>query len=53
MMIAKETAKRIVEVLDTDCPIENKELRILCEMTIILAGLLDAKLAELGAEDED
>lgn len=56
MTIAKETAERIDKFIKTDdlvVPIERKKLFILGEIAIILAGLLDAKLAELGVEDED
>lgn len=55
MKIAKETAERIDRIIKTDdlevC-LERKKLFVLGEIALILAGLLDAKLAELGAEDE-
>lgn len=56
MMIAKETAERIEKIIktgDLSISIERKQVLILGEIAIILAGLLDAKLAELGVTDED
>jgi hypothetical protein len=50
--IAKETAERIQDVLSSDTSIEAKQTFALCEIAILLAGLLDTKLAELGVEDE-
>jgi uncharacterized membrane protein YiaA len=50
--IAKETAERIQDVLSSDVSIEAKQTFALFEIAILLAGLLDAKLAELGVEDE-
>ena len=52
MKIAKETAERIQDVLSSDVSIEAKQTFALFELTLLLAGLLDAKLAELGVEDE-
>lgn len=55
MKIAEETAERIDKIIKTDdlsVSIERKKLFVLGEIAVILAGLLDAKLAELGAEDE-
>lgn len=49
--IAKETSERIQDVLSSDASIEAKQVFALCEIAILLAGLLDAKLAELGVED--
>ncbi len=55
MKIAEETAERIDKIIKTDdlevC-LERKKLFVLGEIAVILAGLLDAKLSELGAEDE-
>lgn len=56
MKIAKETSERIVEIIKTDdlsASVERKKLFVLGEIAVILAGLLDAKLAELGVDDED
>ena len=57
MTIAKATIERIGEIMKTDdlsvC-LERKKLLVLGEIAVILAGLLDAKLAELGViPDED
>ena len=56
MKVAKETAERIDRIIKADdlsVSIERKKLFVLSEIAIILAGLFDAKLAELGVEDED
>lgn len=55
MNIAEETAERIDRIIKTDdlsVSVERKKALILGEIAIILAGLLDAKLAELGAKNE-
>lgn len=56
MTIAKATAERIDRIIKTDdlevC-LERKKLFVLGEIAVILAGLLDAKLAELGVDDEN
>lgn len=54
MKIAKETAERIDRIIktsDLEACIERKQLFVLGEIAVILAGLLDAKFAELGVED--
>ena len=56
MKITKETAERIDRIIKTDdlsVSVERKKVFVLSEIAIILAGLLDAKLAELGALGED
>lgn len=53
-MIAKETAERIDRIIKTDdlsVSVERKKVFVLGEIAVLLAGLLDAKLAELGVED--
>lgn len=55
MNIVKETAEIIDRVLKTDdlsVSIERKKLLVLCEIAVILAGLLDAKLGERSDEWE-
>ena len=55
-MIAKETAERIDRIIKADdlsVSVERKKVLVLGEIAILLAGLLDAKLAELGVTDED
>lgn len=54
MKIAKETANRILDVLGRDdCSVEEKKLFVLSEIAIILAGVLDVELAELGVDDDE
>ena len=54
--IAKETAERIDTIMETDdlevC-LERKKLYVLGEIAVMLAGLLDAKLEELGVTDDE
>ena len=55
MKIANETTERIDGIIETDdlsVSIERKKVLILGEIAIILAGLLDAKLAELGRSED-
>lgn len=52
--IAKETAERIDKIMKTDdleVSIERKQLFVLGEIAVLLAGMLDVKLTELGVED--
>lgn len=55
VMIAKETAERIDRIMkdDLNVSVERKKVLILGEIAVILAGLLDAKLAELGVDYEE
>lgn len=53
MKIAKETSERITRIMNTDdlqVSLERKKLFVLGEIAIILAGLLDVKMAERGEE---
>lgn len=55
MKIAQETAERIDRIIktgDLEVSIERKKLFVLGEIAIILAGLLDAKLEELGRSED-
>lgn len=54
MKIAKETAERIGKILKTDnlsISIENKKVLILGEIAILLAGMVDANLLGIGADN--
>lgn len=53
MTIAEEAAERIDRIMKTDdlsVSLERKKVFVLSEIAVILAGLLDAKLAESGVE---
>ena len=53
MKIAKETADRIYKIINTgdlQMSLERKKLFVLGEIAIILAGLLDEKIAERSEE---
>lgn len=55
MKITKETAERIDRIIkgELSISVERTQVLVLGEIAILLAGLLDAKLAELGVTDED
>ena len=56
MKIAKETADRITRIINTgdlQVSLEQKKLFVLGEIAIILAGLLDEKMAERSEDATD
>lgn len=57
MTIARETHERVNKVYNAtpaEMSAEDKKVWLLGEIAVLLAGLLDAKLAELGVTpDED
>lgn len=57
MTISRETQERVNKVYNapfTEMSAEDKKVWLLGEIAVLLAGLLDAKLAELGVTpDED
>lgn len=57
MTISRETQERVNKVYNasfTEMSAEDKKIWLLGEIAVLLAGLLDAKLAELGVTpDED
>lgn len=56
MTISRETNDRVNKVYNatpSEMSKEDKAIWLLGEIAVILAGLLDAKLAELGVNDED
>lgn len=56
MTISRETHERVNKVYNvpsTEMSAENKKIWLLGEIAVLLAGLLDAKLAELGVVPDE